>query len=132
MVLFFNLLVSSASAGMLENVAAETAVTGATIVCGDSKGGFAFNAIDGRVWQLDTVESQEGIELKVIQFGRMRCPHCFDISAELSIFDDVLAWRLVIAPIPGGNPTRPFLKAIMKSGKEERKYNRGCRLVRNS
>lgn len=62
-------------------------IEGANLVCGDKGGAIFVNAKDERVWQGDLNEP-EGIEHRVLEFKRFRCPNTFEIKSRVTFMGD--------------------------------------------
>jgi len=69
-----------------------TKIEGEDLVCEDEGVKLAFDFADYqnqekvRVWQADKGD-KEGIELKTTYFMLYRCPHCYDVEAEMTVFN---------------------------------------------
>jgi hypothetical protein len=74
-----------------------TQIENAQYVCSQDGGAFFISTKDKRVWQTEEIDSQEGLEHQVTAVRVARCPHCFFIESEMTVWGQTGFYKLVLS-----------------------------------
>lgn len=70
-----------------------TPIEGANIKCSQDGAAVFVNLQQERLWQADSLEDKEGLELDIQDFAYMRCPGCYVVRGALSVMGQSMPLR---------------------------------------
>jgi hypothetical protein len=97
-----------------------TPIENANVVCGDKGGAIYINAKDERVWQGE-LNDPEGIEHRVLEFKRFRCPDTYEIKSRVTFMGEYMDFKIRTKGC-GKKKTTMTVKMLVRKESETFRY----------